>query len=193
MDKYKKIFNHKYEHELQSLLTKSDAQIRNTIDQTLSTISEQMSQFRTAQMDAEAQLTQMTTKLLQSCHNISSMGVRTDLIHTNVKVSCPDETCLLDFYTKLRMAMIQAGIYLRALVIPQDFTFAQNCIKSQSTTMDGFSALTTMLSLVHPILNNHCPPHHPPVVSTFNDIHLYEQGLRNFYLFHSICGRSEYT
>ena len=363
MDEYEKTFNHKYEHELQSLLTTSDVKIRNAIDQTLSTISDQMSRFNSAQTEAETNLNQMKNTLLQSSHNISSMdkdilptaktlktvtnqlkhlvkeyqtrveimdatvdflrddfstfkndqlkslsdsfakelakvkdlayqssnlrgsqtvtpqrhrrhhsshhrptsvrqgyseddesssdadsdhvdsvrpsrhksfhstyqGVRTDLIRKNVKISCSDETCLLDFYTKLRTAMIQAGIYLRALeditvadniweykdgltthdytlqsnalytflcnedVIPQDFTFAQNCIKSQSTTMDGFSALKTMLSLVHPILNNRRPPHHPPVFSTFNDIHLYEQGLRNFYLLHSIYGRSEYT
>ena len=117
-------------------------------------------------------------------------GVRTDVIRKNVRISCPDETQLLDFYTKLRTAMIQAGVYLRELteinddedifeykdgltrhdytlqsnalysflcnedVIPQDFVFAQNCLKSQSTSMDGFSTLKSMLSLVHPILNN---------------------------------------
>ena len=42
-------------------------------------------------------------------------GVCTDLIRKNVRISCPDETHLLDFYTKLRTAMIQAGIYLRDL------------------------------------------------------------------------------
>ena len=78
-------------------------------------------------------------------------------------------------------------------VIPQDFVFAQNCLKSQSTTMDGFNALKSMLSLVHPILNNRRPPNQPPVYSTFNDLHLYDQGLRNFYLLHSIYRCSEYT
>ena len=42
-------------------------------------------------------------------------GVRTDLIRKNIRISCPDETHLLDFYTKLRTAMIQAGIFLRDL------------------------------------------------------------------------------
>ena len=156
-------------------------------------------------------------------------GVRTDVIRKNVRISCPDETQLLDFYTKLRTAMIQAGVYLRELteinddddifeykdgltrhdytlqsnalysflcnedVIPQDFVFAQNCLKSQSTSMDGFSTLKSMLSLVHPILNNRRPPNHPPLYSSSNDLHLYEQSLRNFYLLHSIYGRSEYS
>ena len=39
-------------------------------------------------------------------------------------------------------------------VIPQEFIFAQNCLKSMSTTMDGFQTLKSMLVLVHPNLNN---------------------------------------
>ena len=156
-------------------------------------------------------------------------GVCTDLIRKNVRISCPDETHLLDFYTKLWTAMIQAEIYLRNLteisddddisvykpglekrdyiyqsnalysflcnedVIPQDFVFAQNYLKSQSTIMDGFSSLKSMLSLVHPILNGRRPPYHPPLYSAVNNLHLYKQSLRNFYLFYSIYGRSEYT
>ena len=78
-------------------------------------------------------------------------------------------------------------------VIPQDFVFAQNCLKSQSTTMDGFSSLKSMLLLIHPILNGRRPPNHPPLYSAVNDLHLYEQSLCNFYLLQSIYGRSEYT
>ena len=50
-------------------------------------------------------------------------GVRTDLIRKNVQISCPDERHLLDFYTKLRMAMIQAGIFyiLRVRGLLEDF------------------------------------------------------------------------
>ena len=78
-------------------------------------------------------------------------------------------------------------------VIPQEFTFAQNCIKSFSTTMDGFQTLKRMLVLVHPLLNNRRPPNEPPHYSDTGDLHLYEQELRNFYLLHKIYGRSEYT
>ena len=89
-----------------------------------------------------------------------------------VKLSCTDSDHLLDFYTKLCTAMMQAGIFLRDIqeiqeddliyeekdgysdevyrtqsnalysflcnedVIPQDFTFAQNCLKSMTTTME---------------------------------------------------------
>ena len=156
-------------------------------------------------------------------------GVRTDIIRKNVKISCQDETQLLDFYVKLRTAMIQAGIFLREInqiteddelyedkdgltdadyrlqtnalygflcnedVIPQDFVFAQNCIKSFSSTMDGFQTLKRMLVLVHPLLNHRRPPTEPPLYSETNDLHLYEQELRNFYLLHEIYGRSVYT
>ena len=156
-------------------------------------------------------------------------GVRTDIIRKNVKISCQDETQLLDFYIKLRTAMIQAGIFLREIndinedeeiyearagltnsdyviqanalygflcnedVIPQEFTFAQNCIKSFSSTMDGFQTLKRMLVLVHPLLNNRRPPNAPPIYSDSEDLHIYEQELRNFYLLHEIYGRSDYT
>ena len=160
---------------------------------------------------------------------IQYQGVRTDILRKNVKISCQDETQLLDFYIKLRTAMIQAGIFLREIndinenediyeqrdgltlsdytvqanalygflcnedVIPQDFTFAQNCIKSNSSTMDGFQTLKRMLILVHPLLNHRRPPTEPPLYSSTDDLHLYEQELRNFYLLHTIYGRSEYT
>lgn len=156
-------------------------------------------------------------------------GVRTDIIRKNIKISCQDETQLLDFYIKLRTAMIQGGIFLREIndihedeeiyeerdgltsadyivqtnalysflcnedVIPQEFIFAQNCIKSFSSTMDGFQTLKRMLVLVHPLLNNRRPPSEPPLYSNSGDLHIYEQELRNFYLLHKIYGRSEYT
>ena len=164
-----------------------------------------------------------------SQHTTPYQGVRTDIIRKNVKLSCQDEQQLLDFYIKLRTAMIQAGIFLREIneitededlfeerdgltsadyrlqanalygflcnedVIPQDFTFAQNCIKSFSSTMDGFQTLKRMLVLVHPLLNNRRPPNEPPYYSDSGDLHLYEQALRNFYLLHEIYGRSKYT
>ena len=73
-------------------------------------------------------------------------------------------------------------------VIPQEFTFAQNCIKSFSSTMDGFQTLKRMFVLVHPLLNNRRPPNEPPLYSDSDDLHLYEQELRNFYLLHEIYG-----
>ena len=126
-------------------------------------------------------------------------GVKTDVLRKMVKLSCNDSDQLLDFYTKLRTAMLQAGIYLREIqdisedepiydkqdgysesdyrtmsnalysflcnedVIPQDFIFAQNCLKSMSTTMDRFQTLKSMLVLVHPSLNNRRPSNNPPV------------------------------
>ena len=159
----------------------------------------------------------------------SYKGVKTDVLRKMVKLSCNDSDQLLDFYTKLRTAMLQAGIFLREIqdisedepiydeqegysesdyrtmsnalysflcnedVIPQDFIFAQNCLKSMSTTMDGFQTLKSMLVLVHPSLNNHRPSNNPPVFSETGDLHLYEQSLRNYFLLHEIYGRSEFS
>ena len=77
-------------------------------------------------------------------------------------------------------------------VIPQEFTFAQNCIKSFSSTMDGFQTLMRMLVLVHPLLNNRRPPNEMPLLSDSAGFHLYEQEMLNYYLLHEIYGRSEY-
>ena len=156
-------------------------------------------------------------------------GVKMDVLRKLVKISCNDSAQLLDFYTKLRTAMLQAGIYLREIqdisedeplydeqdgytdsdyrtqgnalysflcnedVIPQDFIFAQNCLKSMSTSMDGFQTLKSMLVPVHPTLNNRRPPNNPPVFSETGDLHLYEQSLRNYFLLHKIYGRSEFN
>ena len=160
--------------------------------------------------------------------NSNYKGVKTDVLWKMVKLSCNDSDQLLDFYTKLRTAMLQAGIYLREIqdisedkpiyeekdgyfdsnyrtqgnalyylcnedVIPQEFIFAQNCLKSMSATMDGFQMLKSMLVLVHPTLNNHRPPNNPPVFSKTGDLHLYEQSLWNYFLLHKIYGRSEFT
>ena len=78
-------------------------------------------------------------------------------------------------------------------IIPQEFTFAQNCIKSFLSTMDGFQTLKRMLVLVHPLLNNRRPPNEPPCYSNSGDLHLYGQALQNFYLLHEIYGRLKYT
>ncbi len=157
-------------------------------------------------------------KLSASSSHTHYQGVQTDILRKNVKLSCQDENQLVDFYIKLRTAMIPAGIFLREIsaineeediyeqrngltssdytvqtnalygflcnedVIPQEFTFAQNCLKSFSSTMDGFQTLKRMLILVHPLLNHRRPPAEPPLYSATDDLHLYEQELRNFYL-----------
>ena len=59
-------------------------------------------------------------------------------------------------------------------LLTHEFVFAQNCIKSASTTMDGFHALKIMLAVVHPVLNNQQPLNTPPVYSDSGDLHLYE-------------------
>ena len=136
-------------------------------------------------------------------------GIKTDIIRKMAKLSCTDSDQLLDFYTKLRTAMMQAGIFFREIheiqeddpiyeekdgysdedyrtqsnalcsflcnkdAIPQDFTFAQNSLKSMTSTMDGFQSLKSMLVLVHPSLNNRRPPNNPPVYSETEDLHLY--------------------
>ena len=76
-------------------------------------------------------------------------------------------------------------------VIPQEYTMAQNCILSCSTTMDGLRALKKILTQVHPTLTQKKPPEKAPVYSDFDDLHLYEQGLRHHYKLHYLyCGFS---
>ena len=77
--------------------------------------------------------------------------------------------------------------------IPATFTMAQNCILGYSTSMDGFAALKAMLKLMHPVLNKKRPSNVPPVLSEANDIHNYEQNLRNFYLLHKLYSKTQYT
>ena len=50
--------------------------------------------------------------------------------------------------------------------------------------MDGFRAIRKLLSYVHPTLTRKAPPATPPLYSHTEDIHLYEQDLRNYYLRH---------
>ena len=70
---------------------------------------------------------------------------------------------------------------------------AQNYILGYSTSMDGFAALKAMLKLMHPVLNKKRPSNVPPVLSEANDIHNYEQNLRNFYLLHKLYSKTQYT
>ena len=143
--------------------------------------------------------------------------INPDYIRKNVKVKCTQDSQILDFYTKLRIALQKGGIYLIPLVnvtkedsladldmgrdtahindqsnalytvlsnedvIPQEYTMAQNCIMSCATTMDGFKALKKILTRVHPILTQKKPPEKAPTYSDFDDIHMYEQGLRNHF------------
>ena len=63
------------------------------------------------------------------------------------------------------------GFLCKKDIIPQDFTFAQNCIKAFLSTMDGFQTLKQMLVLVHPLLNNHLPPNEQLCYSYSGDLH----------------------
>ena len=76
--------------------------------------------------------------------------------------------------------------------IPNNFTMAQNCILGYAATMDGFGALKAMLKLTHPILSRKRPPNNPPSLSSSNDIHSYEQSLRNYYLLHKLYNDTDY-
>ena len=78
-------------------------------------------------------------------------------------------------------------------IIPSDFTMAQNCILGFASTMDGFGALRAMLKLTHPTLSKKRPSNTPPVLSESNDIHAYEQNLRNYYLLHKLFSDTEYA
>ena len=78
-------------------------------------------------------------------------------------------------------------------IIPQDFTMAQNCILGFASNMDGFGALRAMLKLTHPNLSKKRPSNTPPVLSESNDIHAYEQNLRNYYLLHKLFSDTEYA
>ena len=77
--------------------------------------------------------------------------------------------------------------------IPNDFVMAQNCLLAHSSTMNGFGALKAMLKLTHPILTMKRPPTTAPVLSQSQDIHTYEQGLKNFYLLHKLYNDTTFT
>ena len=76
--------------------------------------------------------------------------------------------------------------------IPKEFTMAQNCILGYAANMDGFGALKAMLKLTHPLLSRKRPTNVPLVMSDSNDIHSYEQSLRNYYLLHRLYNDTEY-
>ena len=69
-------------------------------------------------------------------------------------------------------------------VIPNDYLRAQNCIQPKSKNMDSFGTLKSMLMTVHPNLNKTTPPDRAPIYSAHNDLDLYEQALRNYFLLH---------
>lgn len=69
---------------------------------------------------------------------------------------------------------------------------AQNCILGYTNTMDGFGVLKAMLKIVHPILNNKRPSNVPPLFSLHQDIHAYEQSLRNYYQLHKLYNGTEF-
>ena len=69
-------------------------------------------------------------------------------------------------------------------IIPISYIKAQNCIQATSDTMNGFAALKSMLTTVHPKFTRTQPDPNPPVYSTFNNLHLYEQSLQSFYQKH---------
>ena len=50
--------------------------------------------------------------------------------------------------------------------------------------MDGFGALKNMLTTVHPNFTKKTPPHKPPTLSMTENLHSYEQQLRNYFLLH---------
>ena len=78
-------------------------------------------------------------------------------------------------------------------VIPQDFTMAQNRILSYSETMDGFRALRGMLKTIHPTLTKKRPPENAPKYSQYDDLNLYEQGLRHHYKLHYLFNGFSYS
>ena len=146
--------------------------------------------------------------------------VNTEYLRKNVKISCSDDTHLLEFYRKLRLCVQKGGIFLAQLedldphlpifdttkifneeevsnqsnalytlltnedIITSDYTQAQNCLSARNDTMDGFGALKNMLTTVHPNFTKKTPPHKPPTLSATENLHSYEQQLRNYFLLH---------
>ena len=153
-------------------------------------------------------------------HNPYDKLINTEYLRKNIKISCSDDSTLLEFYIKLRLLIKKGGIYLKPLdelsvdvpiyeeklgytatdymnqsnglhtllsneeIIPIDYTKAQNCIQATSDTMNGFAALKSMLTTVHPKFTKTQPDNTPPLYSMYNDLHLYEQSIRTYYLKH---------
>ena len=146
--------------------------------------------------------------------------VNTEYLRKNIKISCADDSHLLEFYRKLRLCVQKGGIFLAQLedldpdrpiydtnkffnieevqnqsnalytlltneeIITNDYTQAQNCLSARNDTMDGFGALKNMLTTVHPNFTKKTPPHNPPTLSATENLHSYEQQLRNYFLLH---------
>ena len=146
--------------------------------------------------------------------------VNTEYLRKNIKISCADDSHLLEFYRKLRLCVQKGGIFLAQLedldpdkpiyeinkiytieevqnqsnalytlltnedIITSDYTQAQNCLSARNDTMDGFGALKNMLTTVHPNFTKKTPPHKPPTLSMSENLHSYEQQLRNYFLLH---------
>ena len=145
--------------------------------------------------------------------------INTDYLRKNIKISCSDDSHLLEFYRKLRLCVQKGGIFLAQLedldpdipiydrsqvpphdvniqsnalytlltneeIITSDYTQAQNCLSARNDTMDGFGALKSMLTTVHPNFTKKSPPHNPPALNNSDNLHTYEQHLRNYFLLH---------
>ena len=67
-------------------------------------------------------------------------------------------------------------------IIPSDFVEAQNKIMSRNNTQDGFAGMKAILTTIHPSLTRKAPPNTPPTYSTYGDISLYENAVRNYSL-----------
>ncbi len=153
-------------------------------------------------------------------HNPYNKMINTEYLRKHIKISCSDDSTLLEFYIKLRLLIKKGGIYLKPLdelsvdaqiyeekmgyttadymnqsnglhtllsneeIIPIEYTKAQNCIQATSDTMNGFAALKSMLTTVHPKFTKTQPDTTPPLYSMYNDLHLYEQSIRTYYLKH---------
>jgi hypothetical protein len=78
-------------------------------------------------------------------------------------------------------------------IVSTDFTMGQNCILSNSTTMDGFSALKAMLKRTHPTLTKRRPPAEAPKLDNYDNLHMYKQGMRNHYLLHELFNGNTYS
>ena len=163
-----------------------------------------------------------TSKRYQSTPNA-------EYLRKNVRIKCSEESQVLEFYIKLRIAIAKGGIYIipvnkikkekpicqkingftkndyttqsNALytllsnesIVSADFTMAQNCILSNSITMDGFTTLKAMLKRTHPSLTNTRPPSATPTYDQFSNLHMYKQGMRNHFLLHELFNKNKYT
>ena len=66
-------------------------------------------------------------------------------------------------------------------IFPKEYVHARNSIKSESQHRNGFGALYSIASEVHPAMNGESVPNNPPTYSTCKDIYEYETKMRNYY------------